>query len=117
MAQPLEVVDVTTMPADLATVGVLARRRLAAQRRGARLEVRGAGPELQRLLELVGLDAVLLGPGGSGQVVGQPEGGEQLGADEVRDARDPALAHAEDVDRPRLPPRPVRRGLVLRERR
>ena len=121
MAQPPEVVDARAMPADLVAVGDLARRRLAAQRRGVRLSVLGASPQLRALLVLVGLDAVLLGPEageqGSVEVVGQPEGGEELGAEEVRDARDPALAHAEDVDRPRLPPGAVGGGLVLREGR
>ena len=124
MAQPAEVVDVRALPADLTTVGALARRALEARRRGARLEVRGAGPELRELLALVGLvglDAVLLGPASAGagegsvEVVGQAEVGEERGADEVGDARDPAVTHAEDVDRPRLQPAPGARGLVLGE--
>jgi len=123
MTRPLEVTDASAMPADLTTVGVLARRSLAARRRGADLRVQGAGPRLRELLELAGLDAVLLDPpqgrrsGGAGsvEVVGEAEVGEEGGTDEVRDARDLAVAHAEDVDRPRLPPRPDAGGLVLRE--
>ena len=123
MTRPLEVTDASSMPADLATVGVLARRALAARRRGADLRVQGAGPHLRELLGLAGLDALLLGlddrrsaVAGSVEVVGEAEVGEEGGADEVRDARDLAVAHAEDVDRPRLPPGPDAGGLVLRER-
>ncbi|MEU9700836.1 STAS domain-containing protein [Streptomyces sp. NPDC047981] len=41
--------------ADLAAVDALARLRLAARRRGHRLRFEGAGGELRRLLDLVGL--------------------------------------------------------------
>ncbi|MFJ9808468.1 STAS domain-containing protein [Streptomyces sp. NPDC101158] len=45
--------------ADLAVVDALARVRLAARRRGHRLEFRGAAPELRGVLELVGLGELL----------------------------------------------------------
>lgn len=43
----------------LATVDALARLRLTAGRLGHRMTVRGAGPGLRMLLELVGLDGLL----------------------------------------------------------
>ncbi|MEV3989490.1 STAS domain-containing protein [Streptomyces sp. NPDC049837] len=46
----------------LATVDALARLRLTAGRLGHRMTVRGAGPGLRTLLELVGLDALLTPP-------------------------------------------------------
>ena len=132
MAQPLEVVDAGTLPADLTTVAALARQHLEARRRGRALLVRGVDPQLRALLVLVGLDGVLLGASpdrsaahctehrgparaGSLQVVGEAEEGEQLRAEEVRDARDPAVAHAQDVDRPRFPPGAAASRLVLGE--
>ncbi|MEV7421152.1 STAS domain-containing protein [Streptomyces sp. NPDC091212] len=42
----------------LAAVEVLARLQLTARRRGCRLGLRGAGPELRLLLDLVGLEAL-----------------------------------------------------------
>lgn len=42
-------------PADLAAVDALARLRLTARRRGCRLHLRSATPELLALLALVGL--------------------------------------------------------------
>ncbi|MEV5968866.1 STAS domain-containing protein [Streptomyces sp. NPDC051921] len=45
--------------ADLTAVDALARVRLAARRRGHRLEFRGAAPELRGVLRLVGLDELL----------------------------------------------------------
>lgn len=69
---------------DLALVEALARLQLAARRRGTRVRVRGAEPELLALLELVGLGDVL-----AGQALGQPEGREQLRTEEVVQAVDP----------------------------
>ncbi|MEU8621725.1 STAS domain-containing protein [Streptomyces sp. NPDC048623] len=45
--------------AGLGAVDALARVRLAARRRGHRLEFRGAGPELRDVLGLVGLGDLL----------------------------------------------------------
>ncbi|MFJ9827489.1 STAS domain-containing protein [Streptomyces sp. NPDC101160] len=45
--------------AGLAAVDAVARLRLAARRRGHRLEFRGAGPELRGVLDLVGLGDLL----------------------------------------------------------
>jgi ABC-type transporter Mla MlaB component len=47
--------------ADLATVDALARASLHTRRHGERLHVVNASRELQELIDLVGLDAVLLG--------------------------------------------------------
>jgi hypothetical protein len=44
---------------DLAVVDHLARCQLAAGRLGCAIGLRGAGPELRRLLDLVGLSAAL----------------------------------------------------------
>ncbi|MFJ7066652.1 STAS domain-containing protein [Streptomyces sp. NPDC101115] len=46
-------------PAGLAVVDALARLRLAARRRGHRLEFTGAAPGLRELFALFGLDDVL----------------------------------------------------------
>jgi len=47
--------------ADLRVVNVLARAALNTRRRGERLSVVNASPELQGLIAYAGLDAVLLG--------------------------------------------------------
>ena len=54
-------VEASHLSADLATVDCLARLALLARRRGGRIVVRGASDELRELIELAGLDAVLLG--------------------------------------------------------
>jgi len=72
--------------ADVVMVEALARLRLAAARQGWRLAVDGAGPELRRLIGLLGLAGVLP------ESVGQPEEGEQAGrVEEVVERRDPAV--------------------------
>jgi hypothetical protein len=69
---------------DLTCVNRIARLQLAARRCGWSLVVRDPHPALGGLLELVGLGAlVALEPGR------QPEVLEQLGVDEVVQARDP----------------------------
>jgi anti-anti-sigma regulatory factor len=80
--------DVGHVPcAGIATVGVLARASLAAHRRGERLRFVNASDELRQLIELAGLDAVLLG-----RSRGQPEEREQaLGVQEGREPDDPAV--------------------------
>ena len=44
---------------DLSVIDSLARMALTARRRGGAITVRGAGPQLVRLIEFVGLDDVL----------------------------------------------------------
>ena len=53
------VCDVSAFPADGVAVDALARLTLAARRRGATLELRGATPRLLELLALTGLSSVL----------------------------------------------------------
>jgi ABC-type transporter Mla MlaB component len=65
---------------DLGHVDALCRFRLAARRFGWTLRVENAGADLRELFELVGLPL---------EVVGQPEGGEQLGIQEVVEPGDP----------------------------
>jgi anti-anti-sigma regulatory factor len=53
------VVDVSSLPPDLATIDALARLALAARRRGSRVRLRGASDHLRQLIRLTGLAAVL----------------------------------------------------------
>ncbi|AYN43639.1 STAS domain-containing protein [Streptomyces dangxiongensis] len=70
-------------PPGLAAVDLLARLELAARRAGGRIRLRGAGPPLHALLDLVGLRF---------QVEGQPEQGEPaLGVEEAVVTGDPAV--------------------------
>jgi hypothetical protein len=64
---------------DLATVEAVARLHLHARRLGCAVRLRDLCPELAALLELVGL----------GEVVGQPEDGEEPGVEEVVVGDDP----------------------------
>jgi ABC-type transporter Mla MlaB component len=69
---------------DVVTVDALARLHLAARRHGWRLVVRGAGPDLLRLVRLLGLADLLP------QAGGQAEQGEQAGGvEEIVDGGDP----------------------------
>lgn len=87
-ARPRVVVrDVSGYDADVPTVESLARLQLVLQRCGCQLRLSGAGPELQDLLELMGLRDVVR----CGEMVGQTEQREQGRAEEVGDADDPAL--------------------------
>ncbi|MFP5318689.1 MAG: hypothetical protein ACLGI2_10400 [Acidimicrobiia bacterium] len=70
--------------ADLGLVDALAHLQLAARRAGGRIEVRGASPDLAGLLELVGLAGAL-----AVEVGGEPEGGEEVGVQEVVVPDDP----------------------------
>ena len=71
---------------DLAAVDTLARLALAARRLGCAIRLRDADPDLAVLLALVGLAEVA---GLAGEVVGEAEGGEQLGPEEVVVPDDP----------------------------
>jgi hypothetical protein len=128
--------DVGDLTADCAALDALARVQLTVRRAGADMVLEHASADLQALLGLTGLAGALplaaaplqaaqatapTAAGGAGpvsvQVVGEAELGEEGGVDEVRDAGDPAVAHLEQVDRPRLAPPLDPAGLVLRERR
>ena len=67
---------------DVDTVDWLATAQLCARRRGGRIEVRDPSPDLLALLDLAGL---------RGQMVREPEGGEQAGVEERVEPGDPAL--------------------------
>ena len=62
----------------------LLRMQLAARRRGWRVRLRDAPPALRGLLELAGLAGVL-----ALEPHREPEGGEELGIEEVVHPRDP----------------------------
>ena len=66
---------------DLAAVDLLARYRLWARRFGGSVELTGLSPELEDLLELVGL---------LGQVCGQAEGSEEVGVEKGMEPGDPS---------------------------
>ena len=80
--------------AGLDVVDGLARLQLAARRLGWGVTLEGASQSLRDVLEVAGLSDVLPvvpAPGRSGgQVLGQPEGGEERGVDEVVVPDDPA---------------------------
>jgi hypothetical protein len=85
-------------PPGLELIGTLARLQLEARRVGCAIGVRDSAPELRELLDLAGLTEVLdaacgcVCPSGSVlEVVGQPEGGEQLGVEEVVEPGDPPV--------------------------
>ena len=71
---------------DLAAVDALARAALAARRLGCAILLDGADEDLLGLLALAGLAEVV---GLAGQVVRQPEDGEELGTEEVVVPDDP----------------------------
>jgi hypothetical protein len=101
----------------LGTLDGLARLDLAVRRAGARLELVGPSADLRALLRLTGLAEVLASVSevSDVEVQRQPEGAEVVGADEVRDAADPPVAHLEQVDGPRVEATGDAAGLVLRE--
>ena len=76
---------------DAAAVDALARLQLIARRRGRRIGLRGASPELRELLALMGLSEVLPCAEGSGlETVGEAEQREPAGGvQEEGDAGDP----------------------------
>ena len=67
---------------DLSAVDALARLQLAARQLGCSIRLRDTSAELTDLLQLCGLRGCL-------QVGGEPEGGEQLGVEEVVMPDDP----------------------------
>jgi hypothetical protein len=71
---------------DMVLIDLLARVQLATRRGGMGLRIRDATPQLRELIELCGLTCVL-----ALEARGQPERGEQLGADEVVEPADPAV--------------------------
>ena len=100
---------------DLALVDLLARLRLVTGQLGLRLVVLGASPELEQLLGLVGLLAVVpLEQPDASERLGQPEPREEPGVEEVVDVRDAPIAQLEHLDAPGREP-PVGPGLVLGE--
>jgi ABC-type transporter Mla MlaB component len=76
---------------DAAAIDALARLQLIARRRGRRIGLRNASPELQELLAAVGLSEVLPCAEGSGlETVGEAEQREPAGGvQEEGDAGDP----------------------------
>jgi hypothetical protein len=73
-------------PPDVGLIDRLLRLQLQAQRAGSHVEVRHAGAALIALAALLGVSDVL-----ALEVGGQPELGEQLGVQEVVEARDPPV--------------------------
>lgn len=84
------VCDVGALPADVATVEVLARLQLTACRLGGRIRLQRASPELVRLLAFVGLAGVLSCGGRTGL---RRERGRQL------EEREQTIGVEERVDR------------------
>jgi len=77
-------------PVDLSVVDDLARVQLAARRMGCSIRLRDACGELTALLAFLGLAQAVAGAVGAVlQVVGQTEGGEQGGVEEVVVPDDP----------------------------
>jgi hypothetical protein len=79
------VCDVCSLAPEVASVDVLARLGLAAQRAGLELRLRGVSPELEGLLGLAGL-CVVLGVETGGEA---EEGEERVGVEEERELGDP----------------------------
>ena len=74
---------------DLTAVNALARLQLAAKRLGWTVRLRNPPAELCQLLDFIGLrDVIGALPR---EPCGEPEGGEQLGVEEVVEARDAPL--------------------------
>jgi hypothetical protein len=113
---PCVVVDVSCYRTpDLPLVDALLRVRLVTCRLGAGLLVVGAGPDLRRLLALLGLLSVVpLGVAEASERGRQPEALEQPRVEEVVDVHDPPVPQLEHLDRPGFEP-PAGGGLVLGE--
>jgi|RhiMethySRZTD1v2_1073278.scaffolds.fasta_scaffold38541_3 hypothetical protein len=80
-------------------VETLALLQLVARRRGLRIVLRGASPDLRDLLAWAGLDGALPCADGSGvEPRRQSEQGEQpLRVEEEADARDPPVRDLDDL--------------------
>lgn len=74
------------VPVDLALLDTLARLGVALDDLGCTLRLQGVCGDLAGLLELTGLDDALARLGV--EAVGQPEGREDVGVDEVVEPRD-----------------------------
>ncbi len=71
------VCDVAGLPADILAVDALVRLELAARRLGRRIRLAGVPPELDALIELCGLRAVLAGTAGEPEEREEPGGVEE----------------------------------------
>jgi hypothetical protein len=80
----------------------LARLRLMARRRGYELRLRDPCADMVGLIRFVGL-AEVFGLPESVEVVGQTEGAEERGIEEVMQAGELAVADLDDLDRKRGP--------------
>lgn len=103
---------------DLPLVDTIMRVRLGAGRLGASFAVLGAGPDLVRLLEFLGLLAVVaLDASPPSRPLGEPEPSEEPSVEEVVDVSDPPTSNLHHLDGPRFvsPSRPT--GPVLGESR
>jgi ABC-type transporter Mla MlaB component len=58
-SSPVALCDVAGVGVDAVTVDALARLQLAAQRRGCRVRLRNASPDLRELVAFMGLEDVL----------------------------------------------------------
>lgn len=79
------------LPVDLDLVDAVCHLQLAAKRAGATIALRDACDGVREVLELVGLTELLEQPDRAGSVldvVGETEGGEQCGVEEVVDPDD-----------------------------
>ena len=97
--------DVGQLPRpDLGTVDALARLQLVARRRGCRVRLANASPELVGLIDLAGLAGVLdVGSEAprrsAGEVRRQAEQREEArGVEEERDARDPVAGELDHLE-------------------
>lgn len=88
---------------NLDVIDHLARLRLMARRRGYELRLRDPCADMIGLIRFVGLAAVFGLEEESVEVVGQTEGGEQPGIEEVVQAGELAVADLEDLYRERGP--------------
>lgn len=113
--------DVVATPAeepqrlDLAVLDGIARLGLGVRRAGADLVLCAPGAEVRLLLAFTGLEQVLATEPSAGEAQREAEEAEQVRAEEVRDAADPAVPELEQVDGPRLADATGSAGLVLGE--